>query len=112
MMLLSKCEELIMMCIWNTDKPLNCVELEAILRIKYKKTWRLQTICTFLTRLQSKNYIYSSKDGRYTYYYPIISKADYQQFVVRNLLSNVFDNSSQELLETMMKVVESEEKNG
>lgn len=113
MTLLSVCEEIIMMCIWSTNKPLNYLELRDMLKDISNKDWHPQTILTYLSRMKTKNFIYSVRnDERLSYYYPLISKSDYQQFVVKNLLSRLFDNSSQALLETLMKLAEREEKNG
>ena len=60
---ISECEEMIMSVLWkNTD--LNVVEITELLKLRFGKDWKLQTVCTFLTRLKSKGYINIYKTKR------------------------------------------------
>ena len=104
---ISECEEMIMSVLWkNTD--LNVVEITELLKLRFGKDWKLQTVCTFLTRLKSKGYINIYKRGRYSYYIPLIKIEDYQRYKIEYLNNILFDGKNKSLLK-MINNIETKE---
>lgn len=84
-MRLSKCEEQVMSVIWNAENELDLMNTLERVNEKYEHEWRPQTVSTFLARLVKKNYLITRKQGRYTYYRPVVAKEDYKRAAVEEL---------------------------
>lgn len=48
---ISKCEEQIMICVWDSERRPDMKSIRIDANKKYKHEWAPQTISTFLTRL-------------------------------------------------------------
>lgn len=73
---LSGCEKIILGCIYeyhrkNEEAP-NLKDIMQILDERYGIQWKMQTICTFFTRMEKKGLLMIAKNGRYSYYYPVL----------------------------------------
>ena len=91
---LSECEEMIMSILWNNDEDLDLQSVTDQIRTKYGREWKLQTVDTFMKRLQKKGYINIYRVGRYSHYQPAVKLYDYrkQKFCeMKELL--LFDNT-------------------
>lgn len=87
---LSNCEKMVLSCIYNYNGTPNVHDIESLLLKEYNKKYALQTLCTFLKRIESKGYSKAEKKGRYTYYMPTISYEDYLKIEIKNVASLYF----------------------
>ena len=76
---ISDCEEMIMKVLWEAENDLNLIEVTDKVSTRYGKVWKLQTVATFMTRLQKKGWIDIYKVKRYSYYHPIIGVEEYRK---------------------------------
>lgn len=78
---LSNCEKVILACIYDyKQKAGEWPDLKAIMQRTsegYDKTWKPQTVCTFLSRMEKKGLLTSTREGRTSYYKPLLSYENY-----------------------------------
>lgn len=78
---LSGCEKLILGCIYEyhrkREKAPNLKDITEMLEKHHGIVWKMQTICTFFTRMEKKGLLLIKKNGRYSYYYPVMSFEKY-----------------------------------
>jgi len=68
----------IMKAIWHAKEPITSVELTKILKSTLpERDWKQQTVMTMLTRLESKGFIRSEKNGKERHYFVVITEAEY-----------------------------------
>lgn len=75
---LSDCEQMVMKCIWNSKEDLGVQELTEIVNQRYERTWKLQTVSTFLARLVKKGYLEMYRRGRTFFYKPLVEEKEYK----------------------------------
>lgn len=71
---ISVCERLVMKIIWDSTEDLALQEIMDGVNKENGKTWKPQTVSTFLSRLVKKNFLSMYRKGRYCYYQPLVSK--------------------------------------
>ena len=106
---LSDTELFIMEELWALQRPMSARELEQWFLGKGIE-WKIQTISTFLTRMEQKGYIRSEKCGREKVYFPIVSREEFQGKEARGLLENYYEGSLQKFLIALSDGALSEEK--
>lgn len=74
---ISACERLVMKVIWDSTEELALQEIMDRVNQENGKAWKPQTVSTFLTRLVKKEFLSMYRKGRYCYYQPVVSKADF-----------------------------------
>lgn len=74
---LTECEVVIMKCIWAKDYDLALPEILADVNIKYNKSWKPQTVSTFLNRLVKKDFLNMYRQGRTFLYHPLVEELTY-----------------------------------
>lgn len=74
---ISTCERLVMKIIWDSTEDLALQEVMDRVNEENGKTWKPQTVSTFLARLVKKGYLSVYRKGRYSYYQPAVSKEDF-----------------------------------
>ena len=80
---LSECELVVMKCIWDhNDHEMVLSEIVKTLSEEYGRTWNPNTVSTFLTRLIRKNYLSSTRQGRYFFYQILVSEAEYRNNMI------------------------------
>ena len=82
---LSECEEMIMSILLESDEPLILSEIMAKAKARFQKEWKMQTVCTFMARMELKGYISSYRVGRYTHYKPMITLCDFREQKFREM---------------------------
>ena len=82
---LSECEEMIMSILLEADEPLILSEIMAKAKARFQKKWKMQTVCTFMARMELKGYISSYRVGRYTHYKPMITLCDFREQKLREM---------------------------
>ncbi len=81
--MLSDCEQMVMKCIWDSDSELGVKELMEIVNEKHSRTWKLQTVSTFVARLVKKGYLDMYRNGRTFLYRPLMTEEDYKGILFR-----------------------------
>ncbi|MCM1156851.1 MAG: BlaI/MecI/CopY family transcriptional regulator [Roseburia sp.] len=74
---ISVCERLVMKVIWDSTEDLALQEVMNRVNQENGKSWKPQTVSTFLARLVRKGFLTVYRKGRYSYYVPAVSKQDY-----------------------------------
>jgi len=98
---LSGCEKIILGCIYDYHKKHeeapNLKDLLAILDERYGIQWKMQTICTFFTRMEKKGVLSIKKRGRYSYYYPVMPFEDYVRGELSDLCKAYFGEDMKQM---------------
>lgn len=81
----------IMLVLWNGTPPMTRPEIEKV--INTKKKLASTTILSLLTRLESKNFMEVTKQGKLNLYTPLVSQADYQAHESQSVLEKLYGNS-------------------
>lgn len=74
---ISACERLVMKTIWDSPEELALQQIMDRVNGDNGKSWKPQTVSTFLARLVRKGFLTSYRKGRYSYYQPVVSKEDF-----------------------------------
>lgn len=74
---ISACEKLVMKVIWDSPEELALQEIMNSVNQENNKTWKPQTVSTFLARLVKKGFLTPYRKGRYSYYQPIVTKDEF-----------------------------------
>ena len=61
---LTNIEMLIMKCIWDTPEELALSQLVAMVNERFEKSWKPQTISTYLAHLVRKGYLSMRRKGK------------------------------------------------
>lgn len=94
---LSECEEMIMTIVWDLDSAPDLAETMKRVNAKFGKTWKPQTVSTFLTRLVQKGFLTSYRKGRYAYYEPVVKKDEYCAAEVTRIADLYFAGDTEKL---------------
>jgi predicted transcriptional regulator len=76
---LSECEEMIMSILLNSNEDLTLTEIMEKAKVRFQKEWKMQTVATFMTRMEQKGYISSYRVGRYSHYRPEIKLYEFRE---------------------------------
>lgn len=96
---LSEAEELIMAVLVKSDEDLTLEELAQQVNLRFGKQWKIQTICTYLTRMQKKGYISIYRIGRYSHYHPEISLDKYRMMMLSRANNLLFGGNWESMSE-------------
>lgn len=89
----------IMKIVWANDPP---VTTSLVIRqLEDKKTWKIQTVVSFMQRLVDRGFLRSEKQGKERVYYPIIDRDDYLRFETRYFMHKYHKNSFLSLVNTL-----------
>lgn len=107
---LSETEMKIMEEIWKLDRPIQSNELLDIFLEKEGKSWKGQTIATFLSRLEDKGLLSVKREGRSNVYSPRLTYEMYKKKEAQGLLNTMYKGSVKNFLATLYdEEVDSEE---
>lgn len=81
----------IMLVLWKYQPPMSRVEIERV--VNEKKALAPTTILSLLTRLEKKNFVAVTKQGKMNLYTPLISQEEYQQNESKSVLEKLYGNS-------------------
>ncbi len=105
---LSDCEKKILGCIYEHHrKEEEAPNLKDIMRLigeKYGVLWKIQTVCTFLSRMEKKGVITIKKEGKYSYYYPAISYEVYVRQELMELCKIYFEQNEKKLKQFVRQI--------
>lgn len=100
-MRISESELEIMRVIWNMDHKVTAQEI--MQEMAYKE-WKITTVLTFLTRLCDKGILdFEKRKGRTNYYFPLMTKADYQSMATANFVDQIHGGSVESLFAALCK---------
>lgn len=99
----------IMIVLWNHTPPMNRMEIEKV--INTKKSLAPTTILSLLARLEAKNFVEVTKQGKMNLYTPLVSQSDYQAHESQSVLEKLYGNSLKKFVTSLYqgKKVSSEE---
>ena len=99
----------IMLVLWNGTPPMTRPEIEKV--INTKKNLAPTTILSLLTRLEAKNFVEVTKQGKMNLYIPLVSQTDYQAHESRSVLEKLYVNSLKKFVTSLYqgKKISSEE---
>lgn len=95
---LSETEMVIMKELWKIGKPISVKELAEWFSTTQQIEWKVQTISTFLTRMERKAYVKSTKCGKAKLYAPVITEEEIQSIEAKGLLENYYEGSFKKFL--------------
>lgn len=105
---LSNCERRILGCIYEYyRKEGEAPALKNIMNLiekKYGSPWKLQTVCTFLTRMGKKGVITIQKIGKYSYYCPVIPYEEYVHLELKELCDIYFEQNEKKLKQFVRQI--------
>ena len=93
----------IMLVLWNNTPPMTRPEM--------KKKLASTTILSLLTRLENKNFVEVTKQGKMNLYTPLVSQSDYQAHESQSVLEKLYGNSLKKFVTSLYhgKKISSEE---
>ena len=99
----------IMLVLCNNTPPMNRMEIEKV--INTKKSLAPTTILSLLARLEAKNFVEVTKQGKMNLYTPLVSQSDYQAHESQSVLEKLYGNSLKKFVTSLYqgKKVSSEE---
>ena len=99
----------IMLVLWNGTPPMTRPEIEKV--INTKKNLAPTTILSLLTRLEAKNFVEVTRQGKMNLYTALVSQADYQAHESRSVLEKLYGNSLKKFVTSLYqgKKISSEE---
>lgn len=98
---LTDCEQQVMKTIWRADRDLTMMEIVEKVNAAFHKTWKPQTISTFLSRLVKKDFLNMYRQGRVFYYHSIIPEKSYSQHVMNENVAFWFDGDASRFVEAI-----------
>ena len=94
---LSECEEIFMSVLWLSKEDLSLIEITAGIADKFCRKWKVQTVATFMTRIQKKGYIDVYKKGRYSYFHPTVTLDEYRAEKLADVRMLLFGDNQKKL---------------
>ena len=91
---ISACERLVMKVIWDSTEDLALQDIMNRVNQENGKSWKPQTVSTFLIRLVKKGYVSTYRKGRYFYYVPVVPLEEYQKRECERMLQRLFCGDS------------------
>lgn len=100
---MTECEQLVMKTIWDSDEEISLLEIQKRVNSKYHKTWKPQTVSTFLSRLVRKGYLCSYQHGRIFLYQILVSLEDYKSQLADSYVNFWNHDNADEFLCALIK---------
>ena len=96
---LAECEEMIMSILWSSEEDLDLMTVAANAKERFGKEWKLQTVATFMTRMEKKKYISIYRIGRYLHYHPVVSLDEYRMEKMEEVCMLLFGGDIEKMAE-------------
>jgi BlaI family transcriptional regulator, penicillinase repressor len=90
---ISDTEMEIMEYLWKRGEAVSTVDLLAYFNSERNKSWKLQTLSTFLARLSNKGFLKSETRGRGTAHQPAFSQEEYHRLKAKSILEIMYEGS-------------------
>lgn len=95
---LSDSELEVMEVLWENSEPISFGELLDYFNNHTEKSWKKQTLNTFLFRMQQKNLLQNISDDRYKKYIPAMTKEEYRMAESKAFLDKNYQGSIVKML--------------
>ncbi|WP_310603879.1 BlaI/MecI/CopY family transcriptional regulator [Anaerosporobacter sp.] len=99
---LSDAELLIMRIIWNNGGELLFADLMKELN-EMEKSWKVNTVLTFLSRLIEKEVLKVEKQGRLNRYIALRTESEYTESLTQSFLGKFFDGNAKNLVASLLQ---------
>ncbi|MGL4736061.1 MAG: BlaI/MecI/CopY family transcriptional regulator [Cellulosilyticaceae bacterium] len=96
---ISDAELEIMNIVWESAVPINSYEI--LERLPETNEWKKPTVLTLIGRLVEKEALTYTKQGRFYYYTPAITRADYRKVATRTFFDKLYQSSFKNLVATL-----------
>lgn len=101
---ISDSEMKVMEKVWEKREMITVLELISMLTEEEKEgIWIYQKVATFLTRLEKKGMVSKTKKDKLVYYYPLISREQYNEESAKELVNTRFGGSLKRFLTAFSK---------
>ena len=90
---LTKTEEQIMELLWAAKAPMTFREIMDIATTEWNKTWKVQTLNTFLLGLQKMELVGAQKGTSCNYYYALCTKDQHIHNWTKKMVAECYGNS-------------------
>ena len=98
---LSGCEKIIMGAVYEYhrkyNKAPNLKDIMLVVEQRHGIEWKLQTVCTFFSRMEKKGLLSIEKNGRYSYYYPVLPFEEYIERELQGLCKIYFEDDKKQM---------------
>ena len=94
---ISTCEKFVMKVIWDSTEDLALQDIMGKVNEENEKSWKPQTVSTFLSRLVKKGFLSMYRKGRYCYYVPLIEQEEYCESQIQRMATLFFGGDVQGL---------------
>ena len=94
---ISNSEMKVMGKIWEGKEMVTVKDMVGILNEEGEE-WAYQTVATFLKRLETKGFLSSTKKGKKLYYFPLISREQYEKKEAKGFINSKFGGSLKNFL--------------
>lgn len=98
---LSSCEKMVLSCIYEyqrrNDVAPDLTSIVEMANARFEKDWKVQTICTFLTRMEKKGLITIERKRKNSRYIPVISREEYLRQAFGEFSKLYFNNNLKQL---------------
>lgn len=98
---LSSCEKMVLSCIYEyqrrNDVAPDLTSIVEMANVKFKKDWKVQTVCTFLTRMEKKGLITIERRRKSSRYIPVLSRESYLRQAFEEFSRLYFNNNLKQL---------------
>ncbi|MDT3701239.1 MAG: BlaI/MecI/CopY family transcriptional regulator [Thermincola sp.] len=88
---ISDAEKQIMEFIWVAGHPVTTSEI--IRHLPEEKSWKQNTVVTFLARLMEKGIIKATRIGKANHYEPCVTEQEYRNFEIQRFIKDVHRGS-------------------
>lgn len=88
---MSDAEKQVMEFIWSVGHPVTTKEI--MTNLPEDKTWKQNTVITFLARLVEKGILKATRVSKANYYEPCITEHDYNNFITKQFIADVHNGS-------------------
>ncbi|RKL62831.1 BlaI/MecI/CopY family transcriptional regulator [Thermoanaerobacteraceae bacterium SP2] len=88
---ISDAEKQIMEYIWKAGRPVTTSEI--IRHLPEGKSWKQNTVITFLARLMKKGILKATRIGKANYYEPCVTEQEYRNFEIKQFINDVHKGS-------------------
>lgn len=95
---LSRCEELIMYCIWEAGGEVTGAQVQSMVNERFQKSYEKTTIWTFLKRLREKGYVDVRKVKNCSYYHATADKKVFVRQQTDDIIDLWFDGAPSKLI--------------
>ena len=91
----------VMLVLWRYDAPVRTARI--LEDINENKAWTLSTLKVLLARLEQKQFVQCTRDGRFTLYRALVPEAAYRQRETKGLLQRYYQNSAKHMIAALVQ---------